>query len=176
MNRRRAHLALMVAPYLVGITLLVVIPALITFGIAFTDDDLIRAPNLIGADNFTALAHDNVFWISLRNSLVYAFVATPLRLAGALGMALLLHRRRRGNGAARTATYLPSVVPDVAYALLWLWLFNPLYGPINLVLGSLHVPKPRWFSDPQPAMAVVIIMSLFQIGEGFLVLLSLIHI
>jgi multiple sugar transport system permease protein len=172
MSRRRVHLALMVAPYLVGITLLVVVPALVTFGIAFTDDDLVRAPNYVGASNFTALAHDDVFWISLRNSLVYAFVATPLRLAGALGMALLLHRRRRGNGAARTAAYLPSVVPDVAYALLWLWLFNPLYGPINLVLGSLHVPKPRWFSDPQPAMAVVIIMSLFQIGEGFLVLMA----
>ena len=76
MSRRRTHLALMVAPYLVGIMLLVVVPALITFGIAFTDDDLIRAPNYVGAGNFTALAHDNVFWISLRNSLVYAFVAS----------------------------------------------------------------------------------------------------
>jgi multiple sugar transport system permease protein len=162
----------MVAPYLVGITLLVVVPAVITFGIAFTDDDLIRPPNFIGTDNFHALAGDNVFWISLRNSLVYALIATPLRLLGALSLALLLHRRRRGASAARTAVYLPSVVPDVAYALLWLWLFNPLYGPINLALGSIGAPRPRWFSDPNPAMAVVIIMSLFQIGEGFLVLMA----
>jgi multiple sugar transport system permease protein len=162
----------MVAPSLVGLTVLVVVPAILTFAIAFTDDDLIRPPNFIGAANFQALSRDNVFWISLRNSLLYALIATPLRLLGALGLALLLHRRRRGAAAARTAVYLPSVVPDVAYALLWLWLFNPLYGPINLALGSIGLPKPRWFGDPNPAMAVVIIMSLFQIGEGFLVLMA----
>ena len=61
--------------------------------------------------------------------------AVPLRLAGALTLALLLHRRYRGVGAYRTSAYLPSVVPDVAYALLWLWIFNPLYGPLNLALA-----------------------------------------
>lgn len=162
----------MVAPYAIGIVALVVVPAIITFGLAFTDDNLIQPPEFVGAKNFTGLAHDPVFWIALRNSLVYAAITTPLRILGALGLALLLHRRRRGVGASRAAVYLPSVVPDMAYALLWLWLFNPLYGPINLLLGSVGAPKPRWFSESTPAMAVVIIMGLFQIGEGFLVLMA----
>jgi multiple sugar transport system permease protein len=162
----------MLTPYLTGLVLLVAVPAVLTFGLAFTNDDLIQPPDFIGLENFRELARDDVFWISLRNSLVYASMATPLRLLGALGLALLLHQRRRGVGTARTSAYLPSVVPDVAYALLWLWLFNPLYGPINLLLGAVGAPQPQWFSDPDSAMAVVIIMSLFTVGEGFLVLMA----
>ena len=50
--------------------------------------------------------------------------------------------RFRGVGTYRTAAYLPTVVPDVAYALLWLWLLNPLYGPINLALDAARAPTP----------------------------------
>ena len=60
----------------------------------------------------------------------------PLRVAAALGLALLLHRPFRGAAAYRTAAYLPTVVPDVAFALAWLWILNPLYGPLNLTLGA----------------------------------------
>jgi multiple sugar transport system permease protein len=68
-----------------------------------------------------------VFREALVNSLTFAAFAVPLRLLGALGLALLLHSRFRGAGGARTAAYLPPVVPDVAYALLWLFLVNPLF-------------------------------------------------
>lgn len=162
----------MLAPYLAGLTLLVFLPTVLTFALAFTEYDLIRPPEPAGTANFTELAGDRVFWIALRNSVVFALIATPLRLLGALGLALLLHQRRRGAGAYRTAVYLPSVVPDMAYALLWLWIFNPLYGPLNLLLGAVGAPRPRWLSDGGPAMAAVIIMSLFQIGEGFLVMMA----
>ena len=67
---------------------------------------------------------------------MFILFAVPLRLLGALAFALLLHPRFRGVGAYRTAAYLPTVVPDVAYALLWLWILNPLYGPLNLMLGA----------------------------------------
>ncbi len=159
----------MLAPYLLGLAALVVVPAVITFGLAFTEYDLIRPPDFAGISNFTSLFRDDVFLISLRNSLTFAAVAVPLRLLGALGLALLLHRRFRGVGAYRTAVYLPTVVPDMAYALLWLWIFNPLFGPLNLFLGLFGDFSPRWLTDPTSAQAAVIIMSLFQIGEGFLV-------
>jgi multiple sugar transport system permease protein len=60
----------------------------------------------------------------------------------------------------------------VAYALLWLWLLNPLYGPINVALGAIGGPMPRWLTDPEDAQRAVVIMSLFQIGEGFIVALA----
>jgi multiple sugar transport system permease protein len=171
-DRERRHLALMLAPYLLGLAVLVALPALVTFGLALFEYDLIRTPRFVGFDNFRELVDDEVFEISLRNSLMFMAFAVPLRLAGALALALLLHRRYRGVAAYRTSVYLPSVVPDVAYALLWLWIFNPLYGPLNLVLTSVGVDRPRWLTDPQHAQWAIILMSLFLIGEGFLVALA----
>jgi multiple sugar transport system permease protein len=176
----RRQLALMLAPYLVGVTGLVALPALVTFALAFAEYDLLRSPSFIGLDNFRELADDDVFRIALKNSLVFAAVAVPLRLAGALALALLLHRRYTGVGTYRSAGVLPTVIPDIAYGLLWLWLFNPLYGPINLLLRwqgdtptttAWGVQPPQWLTHPNDARAAIIIMSLFTIGEGFVILL-----
>jgi multiple sugar transport system permease protein len=176
----RRQLALMLAPYLLGVTALVALPALVTFALAFTEYDLLRSPSFVGLDNFRALADDDVFGIALKNSLVFAAVAVPLRLAGALALALLLHRRFTGVGTYRSGVILPTVIPDIAYGLVWLWLFNPLYGPINLFLRwhgdsptttAWGVQPPQWLTHPNDARAAIIIMSLFTIGEGFVILL-----
>jgi multiple sugar transport system permease protein len=103
---------------------------------------------------------------------MFILFAVPLRLVGAVALALLLHRRFRGVAAYRTAGYLPTVVPDVAYALLWLWILNPLYGPLNLALDAIGGPTPSWLTDPRAAQWAVIIMSLFVIGEGFIVAMA----
>lgn len=178
MTERRG-LALMLAPYVVGLVALVAVPAIATFGLALTDYDLIRSPNVVGLDNFRELVDDRVFRIALVNSLVFAAVAVPLRLAAALGLALLLHRRGRGTGVARSAVVLPTIVPELAYGLLWLWLLNPLYGPINglLTIGGengetiLGRQPPQWLTDPNDARIAMILMSVFLIGEGFVLLL-----
>lgn len=162
----------MLAPYLLGLGALVAAPALITFALAFFEYDLIRSPRWLGFDNFSELWNDELFAISLRNSLLFVAFAVPIRLLGALGLALLLHRRFRGVGAYRTAAYLPTVVPDVAYALLWLWILNPLYGPLNLALEAAGAPTPSWLTDPRAAKAAIVLMSIFQLGEGFLVALA----
>ena len=178
MTERRG-LALMLAPYVVGLVALVAVPAIATFALALTDYDLIRSPNVVGLDNFRELVDDRVFRIALVNSLVFAAVAVPLRLAAALGLALLLHRRGRGTGVARSAVVLPTIVPELAYGLLWLWLLNPLYGPINglLTIGGengatiLGRQPPQWLTDPNDARIAMILMSVFLIGEGFVLLL-----
>jgi multiple sugar transport system permease protein len=176
----RRQVALLFAPYVTGVVVLVALPALVTFGLAFTEYDLLRAPSFVGFDNFRALAGDETFSTALLNSLVFAVLAVPLRLVAALGLALLLHRRFTGIGAYRSAAALPTVIPDVAYGLVWLWLFNPLYGPINLLLRvggdtptttAWGVQPPQWLTHPNDARAAIIIMSLFTIGEGFVVLL-----
>ena len=162
----------LLAPYVTGITLLIVVPAVITFVLSFYTYDLIRPAEFNGVGNFGDLLRDDVFRISVRNSLVYVLFAVPLRLIGAMVLALLLHKRFRGAGAYRTAAYLPTVVPDVAYALLWLWILNPLYGPLNLFLGLFGDFTPAWLTNPAAAQAGIIIMSLFQIGEGFIVAMA----
>jgi multiple sugar transport system permease protein len=172
LDRETRGLALLLLPYALGLAALVFVPAVVTFALALYEYDLIRSPRFVGLDNFESLLEDEVFRISLRNSLMFIIFAVPLRLLGAVALALLLHRRFRGVGVYRTAGVLPTIVPDVAYALLWLWIFNPLYGPLNLALQALGGPTPRWMTDPRAAQWAVIVMSLFTIGEGFLVALA----
>jgi multiple sugar transport system permease protein len=96
----------------------------------------------------------------------------PLRLAVATGFALLLHARFRGAGAARTAVFSPSVIPDTAYALVWLFLLNPLYGPVNALLGAVGIGPVSWFSDGDAAFAAIVLMLAFTVGESFIVALA----
>ena len=176
----RRQIALMLAPYMLGLVALVALPALVTFALAFTEYDLLRSPSFVGLENFRELVDDEIFGIALKNSLVFAAIAVPLRLVAALGLALLLHRRFTGVGGYRSAAVLPTVIPDIAYGLVWLWLFNPLYGPINLLLRvggdsptttAWGVQPPQWLTHPNDARAAIIIMSLFTIGEGFVLLI-----
>jgi multiple sugar transport system permease protein len=170
----------MLAPYVAGLVGLVIVPAAVTLALAFADYDLIRPPKWIGLGNFAELADDAVFRKALANSLVFAAFAVPARLLIALGLALLLHRRTLLVGTARTAAVLPTAVPEIAYGLLWLWLFNPLYGPINQLLriggeNGLTVlgrTPPQWLTDPADAQAAIVLMSLFTTGETFIILLA----
>ncbi len=168
----RLGVALLLAPYAVGVMLLVALPALVTFGLALTDWDLLTAPRFTGLGNFDELLSDPIFHQALRNSLLFMALVVPLRLAAALTAALLLHRPSRGVEVARTAVYLPTVVPDVAFALLWLFILNPVFGPMNVLLGAVGIPEPNWFTSPTGAMAAVVLMSVFTIGEGFVVALA----
>jgi multiple sugar transport system permease protein len=169
---RERGLLLLLAPYLFGLLALVALPAAITFGLALFEYDLVQAPDFRGLGNFRELFDDEVFRISLRNSLLFIAFAVPIRLVGAVGLALLLHRRIRGVGAYRAGVYLPTIVPDVAYALLWLWMFNPLYGPINVALDGLGLPSPEWLTDGSDARWAIVTMTVFLLGEGFLVALA----
>lgn len=163
--------ALMI-PYLAGAFVLVAVPAAFSLALAFTEYDALSAPSWRGLSNFDAILDERLFRVAVANSLYYAAIAVPLRTLGALALALLLNKRRTGVGAYRAAVYLPTVIPDVAYALIWLWIFNPVYGPLNLVLGAVGLPTPAWLVQASTAKLAIVIMSLFQIGEGFIVLLA----
>jgi multiple sugar transport system permease protein len=167
----RRMLWLMAAPFLAGVTVLVLVPAFGSLAMALSEWDLVRPPRFVGLANFRELIGDPVFRISLRNSLLYVAAAVPIRLIGALALALLLYRRGRLRAAGRVAVLVPSVVPDAAYALVWLWILNPLYGPLNLGLAAAGLPTPAWLSQATPARWAVVIMGAFQLGEGALIAL-----
>src|SRR5690606_28368679 len=59
------------------------------------------------------------------------------------------------------------------FALAWLWILNPLYGPLNLALAGLGIDGPGWLSDPWAARFGLILMSGFAVGEGFLVAMAM---
>ncbi len=172
LSRYRLELGLLLAPFLLGTTLLIVVPGLLTVILAFMEYDALAAPVWSGLQNFSTIFRREIFWIAVRNSLLFVGMAAPLQLLGALLLALLLHPTRPGVRHYRIAAYLPSVIPDVAYALIWLWIFNPLYGPLNKVLGWVGLPGPAWLVDADLALVALVFMSCFRIGEGMLVLIA----
>ena len=159
-------------PYVAGLTLLVAVPVAGAIALAFTNFSGVQDPEWVGLANFERLWDQPLFWKSVGNTAAFVAIAVPLRIAAAVGLALLLHRRTAGAGAARAISYLPTVVPDVAYALLWLWLLNPLYGPIAAAATSLGVTAPGWLTEPWAARVAIAVMGAFQVGEAFVVALA----
>ncbi len=168
----RRSIRLFLTPYLLGALLLIALPAGISFFIALTRYDGLSAPAFNGWQNFQALRQEPLFWVALINSLLYITQAVPLRILGALALALLLNRPRRGAGFYRAAVTLPTIIPDAAYALTWTWILNPLYGPLNASLRTLGLPTPPWLADSAWALPALILAALFPIGEGFILLLA----
>jgi multiple sugar transport system permease protein len=171
-DRHGRGLVLLLAPYALGLLLLVFVPALVTFGLSLFAYDFVTPPRFVGAGNYAELLRDDVFRIALRNSLAFVGMAVPLRMLASVGFALLLAPRFRGVGLYRAGAFLPTVVPEAAYALIWVWLLNPLYGPLNLVLRAIGLPGMSWQTDPFSAQLGIVLMALLPLGEGFLVALA----
>jgi multiple sugar transport system permease protein len=88
-----------------------------------------------------------VFWKSLVNTGYYALMALPAGMLVSLGLALLLNADVKGQAIYRTIFFLPSLVPAVASAMLWLWLFNAKLGLINnVLLGKIGISGPQWLA------------------------------
>ncbi|HEX9921927.1 MAG TPA: sugar ABC transporter permease [Anaerolineae bacterium] len=168
----QAQIQLLLLPYLVGSLILVIVPALATVAVSLTAYNAVAPPQWVALDNFRRLVESPYVRTSLRNSLIFIMLAVPLRIMGAFVLALLLQPNRRLFGLFRASVYLPTVIPQVAYALIWLWVFNPLYGPLNIVLGWLGLPTPAWLVEPATARLAIVIVLAFQLGEGFIVLLA----
>ena len=160
------------APYVFGTLVLIVVPAALTFAYAFTDHTGLAQPRFNGLTNLRRMSTDPLFFASLRASLIHVAIAVPLRLLAATGLGLMLSAPRKGGRWYRAIVYLPTVIPDVALALLFLWVLNPIYGPLNQILGALGLPQPTWLATTWGARMGVVMMLLFPIGEAFLVVLA----
>jgi multiple sugar transport system permease protein len=166
---------LLLLPYAFGIILLVIVPALLSFGLAFFHYDGLSSPTWAGSLNFTLAFTDELFSLSIRNSLALILIPVPLRVFGAFFLARLMQRNGRFLSWFRAAVYLPTIVPGAAFALAWLWILNPLYGPLNLLLQSIGLNDPAWLVDPAWAKPGLALMALWQIGEGFIVSLAALY-
>ncbi len=164
----RRVLWLFLLPYGIGMTILITIPALSTAVLAFTEYDALSPPTWVGGRNFGLMFTSPVVRQALFNSLFFVGAAVPLRLIGGLLLALLLNRPRGLVGVARTAVFIPTLIPAPAYALIGLWFFNPVYGPLNLFLGAAGLPQPAWLTDPWSARWMMVFLAFFQLGEGFI--------
>ena len=162
-----------VAPWLLGFIFFTAGPMIASLILSFTDWDILTSPTFIGLENYIrALSSDPNVGQALKVTLKFSIFSVPLRLLVALFLAMLLNHATRGVSFFRTAFYLPSIVSSVAAAVLFTWIFNPAYGPINGLLRLFGIQGPTWFQDPHYALWGLIIMSPWGVGGEMLIFLA----
>jgi multiple sugar transport system permease protein len=162
-----------IAPWLIGFLGLTLIPMGASLYLAFTDYDILTAPRWVGLENFQRMfLQDRRYLQSVTVTLFYVAVAVPLRLAFALGLAMLLNTQRRGMSVYRAAYYAPSIVAgSVAVALMWRQVFGT-QGVVNAVLALLGVPRVSWLGSPDFAIWTLITLAVWQFGSPMLIFLA----
>lgn len=160
------------APWLAGFCVFLLLPILLSLYFSFCDYNLLQEPVWIGGRNYADLARDGLFWKSLGNTAWFAVMALPAGLLVSLGLALLLNVQTPGQSLYRTIVFLPSLVPIVASAVLWMWLFNARLGLINTMLGLVGIRGPGWLVEPQWAMPALAFMSLWAVGHSVVIYLA----
>lgn len=164
---------LCVAPWVIGFLAFTLGPMLASLYLSFTSWDVLSPPVWNGVANYQRIfTNDPDFIQSLKVTATYAIFSVTLRLVTALFLAILLNEAAHAIGIFRTAFYMPTIVASVAAALLWSWILNPKFGPVNGVLRLFGLPGPRWFSDPDFALWGLIIMSSWGVGGEMLIFLA----
>ena len=132
-NRKNETVAgyLFIAPWALGFVLLTLGPLIASFIISLWKWDLLSEPIFVGLRNYQFLFRDPDFWNALRVTAIYSFCRLPIMVALGLLLAILLNQKIKGLGFFRTIFYLPSVLPIVATAMLWMWIYNPQFGILN---------------------------------------------
>lgn len=163
---------LFILPWIVGFILFTAGPMVASVVFSFTKYQVLTPPEWLGLHNYLALPDDPLFWTSLANTAYHVFLGVPIRLAVALAVAMALDRQIRGVAVYRTLYYLPTVVPAVANALLWMWVFNPDYGMVNTLLGYLGIPPQKWLWDVNLAKPTIILLSVWHFGSQMVIFLA----
>ncbi len=174
MNRRKeARIGILFAmPWILGFALLMLYPLVSSFITSFTSFSVLKPPTFIGPQNYFELARDQVFKDSVVNTLLYTIGAVPLSTVAAIALAMLLNTKVKGMAFYRTLFFLPTLVPMVAQATLFLWVFNGDYGLLNAGLRGIGVNPPNWLGDPSWAKWTLILISAWGCGHAMIIYLA----
>lgn len=171
-RRRNVAGYLFIAPALIGMSLFYVFPMLFSFGVSFTDWNLMTTPSFVGGDNYLALMNDSVYLKSIRVTFYYTLLAVPLSNIYALLMAMLLNAKIRGRSVVRTIFYVPSIVPAVASAGVWMYIFNPYNGFLNQIFLQLGFDPKMWIYDSKQVIPCIVAMAVWAAGSTAVIYLA----
>jgi len=146
-------------------------PAFESFGIAFTDWNLLSPPKFVGLANFERMAADPVFWIALRNTFLYLAIGTPLSLVLAFAIAYHLDQVRFAHGFLRACYFIPHLTTTVAMAWVWRWFYQPPpVGLFNNLLNLAGMETQPFLRSTLQALPAVLAPAVWA-GLGFQVVL-----
>lgn len=162
-----------ISPWIAGFLIFTAYPLVASLFYSFCDYDVLTRPVWVGLLNYRDMISDRVYWQSLGNTLVFAALALPLGLLLALALALLLNQPVRGRGMYRAIYYLPSLVPAVAGAMVWLWILNGRLGLLNQALAYVGVTHPpQWLADPVWTKPALVLMAVWGCGNTVVIYLA----
>lgn len=162
------------APALILLGIFLVIPVGMVIYYTFTDYYLLTPDErkFVGFENFIRLTKDPIFLKSFLNTLKFVVWIIPVQLGAALGMALIVNKKRKGNMFFKVAFFAPVVMSLVVISILWLYLLNPNSGLLNAILNKVGIASQPFLTSPKQAMYAIVFVSAWQ-GAGYQMLLFL---
>ncbi len=154
---------LLILPTLLFVAAFTLWPLLhVAYGSLFIENQAVQVPRFTGLGNYAALFSDPAFRDVIVNTLVYVVVTVPISVFLALVLALLLNRKFRALGFYRLAFFYPTVLPMVSAATIWLFMYTPSYGLINVFIEFFHIPSQNWLGEPGLALPALMILGVWK--------------
>jgi len=167
---------LFVTPLIVYFVIFLLYPTLAALYYSFTQWNMRTPAVWVGLSNYRRLLFNRTnypyFWHSLGVTVEYTLVSVPLTLVTAFTMALMVNTVRRGQDFLKVAFYLPVVTAEAAVATLWRWIYDPLYGLLNIGLKALGLPSQNWLGKPGLVIPALAIISAWQCGGAMIIFLA----
>ncbi|MBZ0285428.1 MAG: sugar ABC transporter permease [Anaerolineae bacterium] len=174
-NRRKEAVAgyLFISPWLIGFLVFFLGPIIASFVLSFTSWNIVGTPEWVGLENYnTILTADPRFVKAVQVTLTYSIIYLPLEVVCGIGLAVLMNRKVKGIGIFRTLYYMPYVVPQVAAALVWVWMLNTRYGVVNTLLSTVGVDGPNWLGSPSYLLSSFVMIALWGVGGSAVIYLA----
>ena len=163
---------LFILPWVIGFLIFTCGPIVASLVLSFAEYDIVSPIQFIGLGNFKELFNDPLCYTSLSNTLYIVVLAVPLGMVVSFCLALLLNQKVRFMAAYRTAYFIPSIVPAVASAALWLYLLQPQWGLVNGFLELLGISGPGWLSSELWSKPAIILMMVWASGGTMIIYLA----
>ncbi len=148
-----------ILPALIGTFIFIIIPIFCSFGLSFTEWDLLNEIKFVGFDNYKAVFTEPIFFQILINTLVYAISTTFFAVVIPLIIASIINTKLRGAEWFKTIYFIPFITPAVVIAIVWGWIFDPNIGAVNTIFKT-HL---NWLFDTHLAMPVLIFVSVWKL-------------
>lgn len=161
------------SPAIIGLLWFTAYPVIASLYYSFTTYTMVgHNTRWIGFTNYRDLMHDPTWWSSLWNTFYIVILSVPIGIVVALALAMLLNMQVRGQSIYRTIFFIPTIVPIVASAVIWSYVFDPQYGALNNILHAIGVTGPGWLADPKWAKPALIIFSAWGVGNLMVIMLA----
>jgi len=166
---------LFTSPAILGFLLFTLGPMIASLVLSLTDYNVFKADtSFISFDNYIRLfsGEDDLFYNSLGVTFYFVLLRVPAVIIISFAVAILLNMKVKGRAMFRTIIYLPSIVPAVASAMIWMWLLNPDLGLVNSVLSWLGLPTSSWLYGEGSVIPSVVLTTLWGIGGTVIIFLA----